>query len=291
MKEVIEIENLRIEDMIYEVRGVEVMFASDLAVLYQCTNGTKDINKAVNRNIERFPDDFYFQLTKDECSRFQTGTLNMKRGENIKYLPYVFTEQGVAMLASVLHTKIAVDMSVKIMRSFVKMRNYINYNKSFLPYKFMLLEDKVDSNTERINELFDMFNPKVIAKDYLFFQGDFYDAYSLIMNILTYADKDIIIIDNYIGKGLLDILRKIDKKITIITLEIDEVLLNKYKKQYKNITFKISNIFHDRFIIIDRYRLFSCGASLKDLGKKCFGVNEIFSKESLKEILKVIDNI
>lgn len=119
MEEIIEKENIEIEKLIYEVRGVEVMLDRDLAKLYQCTNGTKDINKAVSRNIERFPEDFYFQLTKEECSRFQSGTLNIKRGKNIKYLPYVFTEQGVAMLASVLHTKIAVETSVKIMRSFV----------------------------------------------------------------------------------------------------------------------------------------------------------------------------
>lgn len=286
MKEIIENENVEIEKMIYEIRGVEVMLDRDLAKLYQCTNGTKDINKAVNRNIERFPGDFYFQLTEKEKNYlwFQSGTANNMSRTN----PYVFTEQGVAMLASVLHTKVAVEMSVKIMRSFVKMRHYINYNNVLLPHKFMLLEDRVDKNTQRINELFDKFDPKVIVKDYIYFQGDFYDAYSTLISILKLAKSEIIIIDNYIGNELLDILKSINKDIVIISKKFDDVLKSKYVSQYKNITFKVDDSFHDRFIIIDKSRLFVCGASLKDLGKKCFAIYENRSDFYLREILNII---
>ncbi len=131
-------EKINIKDMIYEVRGKEVMLDSDLAKLYGCTNGTKDINKAVKRNIERFPNNFYFQLFEKEAmeiSRFQNGTLNKNgdnRGYNLKYLPYVFTEQGVAMLSSVLRTKDAARVSVNIMNAFVEMRKFINENKDTL---------------------------------------------------------------------------------------------------------------------------------------------------------------
>lgn len=288
MKEIIEKENLGIEDMIYEVRGVEVMLDCDIANLYHVD--TKRINESVKNNPDKFPERFSFVLLESEYDDLRSKFSTAKISSKSRYNPRVFTEQGLYMLATILKSSVATQVSIAIMDTFVKMRHYINYNKNLLPHKFMLLEDKVNNNTERINKLFDKFNPKVIVKDYLFFQGDFYDAYSLIIDILNCANGDIIIIDNYIGKGLFDILRKIDKNITIITQEVDEILMDKYSKQYKNITFKISNLFHDRFIIIDRYRLFSCGASLKDLGKKCFVVTEIFSKSILNEILNEIDN-
>ena len=162
MEEIIKEENINIEKIIYEVRGVQVMLDSDLAKLYECTNGTKDINKAVKRNRNRFPDDFYFQLTDSEKEElwFQNGTTNNMARTN----PYVFTEQGVAMLASVLHTNIAAEISVRIMRSFVKMRHYINFHQNILPNRFFLVEKQVDENTKRINELFDKFDPKEILK-------------------------------------------------------------------------------------------------------------------------------
>ena len=126
MQEVVVKNDVKVEDMIYEIRGKYVMLDSDLAVLYKCTNGTKDINKAVKRNIERFPENFMFQLTNEEYDalRFQTGTSNNKGGR--RYNPFVFAEQGVAMLATVLRTKVAAEMSVSIMRAFVKMRHYLS---------------------------------------------------------------------------------------------------------------------------------------------------------------------
>ena len=156
------------------------------------------------------------------------------------------------MLATILKSKVATDVSIAIMDTFVKMRHYINYNKSFLPHRFMLLEKKVDDNTKRINELFDKFDPKVIIKDYIFFEGDFFDSY-LLLDIFNEAQNEIIIIDNYAGKELLDILKKIKKNIIIVSKNIDEILKKKYESQYGNIKFIDNNAFHDRFIILDKY--------------------------------------
>ena len=151
-----------------------------------------------------------------------------------------------------------------------------------------MLEDKVDKNTQRIDELFDKFNPKDIVKNYLFFEGDFYDAYSTLIDIFNRSLDEIIIIDNYAGKELLDVLKKIDRKNTIVSKNIDEKLVKKYQKQYHNVTFVNNDSFHDRFIILDKYVLFMCGASFKDLGKKCFCINEMKDKIGLKDILKEI---
>ena len=159
------------------------------------------------------------------------------------------------------------------------MRHYLNYNKILLPNKILLLEDKVDNNTKRINELFDKFDCKDIAKNFIFYQGDFYDSYSVVMDIFNESKKEIIIIDNYAGKELLDILKNIDKNIIILSKNIDEILKKKYESQYNNVTFKNNETFHDRFVLIDRCKLYSCGASFKDLGKKCFAISEIKTKE------------
>ena len=193
------------------------------------------------------------------------------------------------MLATILKSKVATEVSIRIMDTFVKMRHYINYNKSFLPHKFMLLEKKVDDNTKRINELFDKFNPKDIIKDYLFFEGDFYDSYSLLLDIFKKVKEEIIIIDNYAGKELLDILKKIDIKIIIVSKNIDEILKKKYECQYNNILFINNNSFHDRFIVLDRIVLYSCGSSFKDLGKKCFAINEFNDKQHLNRILNTLE--
>jgi len=281
MNEIIEKENIIIEDMIYEIRGVQVMLDKDLAKLYQCTNGTKDINKAVKRNINRFPPDFYFQLTEEEKNNlwFQSGTANNMSRTN----PYVFTEQGISMLASVLHTEIAEEISIKIMRSFVKMRRYfantISNNEMLINHENRILE---------LEKTFDKFNiQKGVNK--IFFEGELYDAYSLLMDIFNKSKIEIIIIDNYAGKELLDILKQINNHIIIVSKNIDEILKKKYESQYSNITFINNNSFHDRFIIIDNEILYSCGSSFKDLGKKCFAINEFNDKDYLKKLLEIIN--
>ena len=288
MNEMAEIKD--IESKIYNIRGVEVMLDSDLAKQYQCANGTKSINLAVKRNIERFPSDFYFQLNEEEFNKICGFNLKLQNNK-IRSLPYVFTEQGVAMLATIIRTDVAATVSIDIMRAFVRMRNYIKYNDQLLPRKYLLLEEKVDNNTKRIDELFDKFNPKVITKNSIFFQNDIYDAYSVLMEIFKLSEGEIIIIDNYAGKELFDILRIIHKKIIIISSHIDETLKKKYLKQYNNVLFIKNDSYHDRFIIIDRKMVFHSGASFKDLGKKCFAINEIENKiEREKLINDVITN-
>ena len=218
MNEIIAKESVVIEDMIYEINGIEVMLDSDLAKLYNVE--TKRVNEAVNRNKEKFPNRISWFLNKNELqnlrSQIATSSLTNNYGGR-RYTPRVFTEQGVYMLATILKSKEAIKTSIRIMDTFVKMRHYINYNKDVLPHRFLLLEEKVDDNTKRIDELFDKFNYKDIAKDYLFFEGELYNSYSLMIDIFNKSKKEIIIIDNYSGKELLDILKKIDRKIIVVS--------------------------------------------------------------------------
>ena len=223
MNEVVELEN--IEDMIYEIRGKQVMLDSDLARLYKCSNGTKTINLAVKRHINRFPERFMFQLSRDEyyeILRFQSETLELEQGKYSKYLPYAFTEQGVAMLATVLRTTVAEEVSIKIMDAFVAMRHLIGNNE----YRLYNIETKIiehDNNIKLLQDSFDKLNEKSKINS-IFYDGQIYDAYSLLLDILNSAKKEIILIDNYAGKELLDILENIDKKIIIVSSNIDDTL-------------------------------------------------------------------
>lgn len=272
-----------IKNMIYEVRGKQVMLDSDLAKLYKCSNGTKSINLAVKRNFDRFPSDFYFQLTDYEYNnlRFQNETSNMSRT-----FPYVFTEQGVAMLATVLRTSVAAQVSVSIMRAFVILRRYVSNNLLEQKYINNLVMEH-DSDIKLIKESLDRLNDD---KEYsgLFFNNQVYDAYSLLLDILGQAKDKITIIDNYIDKNLLDILSKIDKDILIITNKYNNDDYEKYRKQYSNIKLEINNKMHDRFIIIDDKILYHSGSSFKDLGTKCFAITEIKDKKWLDKLLEWI---
>lgn len=276
---------ISMQNMIYEIRGQLVMLDSDLAKIYECTNGTKTINLAVKRHVNMFPERFMFQLTKDEyyeILRFQFETLELKQGKYTKYLPYAFTEQGVAMLATVLRTKVADEISVKIMDAFVMMRKYISNtltNSNSIIY----------NHENRIQKLEETFNKLEVKKEHLFFEGQIYDAYSLLIHILSVAKKEIIIIDNYAGIELFDILKDIKCNIKIITKNTSEELIKKYNKQYSNVTVIKSDSFHDRFIIIDGILLYHSGSSFKDLGKKCFAINKIENKNIMSEILKEIN--
>jgi len=264
----------------------------DVAKLYQTE--TKVINQVVKRNLNRFPEDFCFQLTKEEsdifCSRSQFVTLNKsdnKRGSNIKYLPYVFTEHGIMMLSGLLKSEIAVKVNVSIIKAFVEIRKYVSNNLIEQQYiNKLVLEDH-----ESIKLLQESFNKMNNLKNYdgLFFKNQIYDSYSLLLDILNSSRNEIIIIDNYIDKKILDVLRRINTNIMIITNKYNNEDYEKYIKQYKNITLKIDNSIHDRFIIIDRKELYHCGASLKDIGKKCFAITEIKNQRWLNDILKSIN--
>ena len=274
----------KVENMIYEIRGKQVMLDSDLAKLYECANGTKTINLAVKRHIKRFPERFMFQLTEKELNelRFQLETTNNMS----RTMPYVFTEQGVAMLATILRTKVAEEVSIRIMDAFVEMRKYINNNLIEQTY----INKLVIKDHERINLLEETFSKleEKTKRNSIFFEGQIYDAYSLLIDILNTSRNEIIIIDNYAGKELLDILKDINKNITIISKNISDELEKKYLSQYQNINFIHSDSFHDRFIIIDDQILYHCGSSFKDLGKKCFAISKIEDKNILNNLVKEI---
>ena len=281
MNDLIIKDNIKIEELIYEVRGKQVMLDSDLAKLYGCKNGTKSLNLAFKRHINKFPERFMFQLTENETKllRFQNETTNNMS----RTLPYVFTEQGVAMLATVLKTEVADEMSIKIMDAFVTMKNYINNN--FIEQKY--INNLVLDLDERVCLLEESFDKLSTKKDnnHIFYEGQIYDAYSLLIDILSKAKEEIIIIDNYAGKELFDITRNINVNIKIYTKNIDNISKKKYEKEYSNIEIISTDIFHDRFIIIDNKELYNIGSSLKDIGKKCSSVNKIEDTVIISELI------
>ena len=271
MKEII------IEDLIYEIKGVQVMLDSDLAKLYNCKNGAKEINQAVKNNPNKFPDRYLLRITEKEFDSLKSIHLTSKGGARKGHT--AFTEQGVYMLATILKSDIAIEVSIRIMDTFVKMRRYFSSNNEILlnhENRLLVLESA-----------FDKFKEKGINK--IFFENELYDAFSLLIDVFNKSNKEIIIIDNYAGKELLDILKNIDRKIIIVSKNIDDVLKSKYESQYSNVSFINNDSFHDRFIIIDKKILFSSGASFKDLGKKCFGIHKIDDMDYLNRILKVIN--
>ena len=296
MNEIIVKDNIKIENLIYEIRGKQVMLDSDLAMLYGCKNGTKSLNLAVKRHINRFPERFMFQLTKEEYSsiysRFQFETLNknnQKQGLNIKYLPYVFTEQGVAMLSAILKTDVAEEISIKIMDAFVAMKKIIN--TSLIEQKYF--NELTIKNTEDIKLLQESFNKLNMkeSNNHIFYEGQIYDSYSLVIDILSKARKEIIIIDNYAGKKLFDIIKNIKVNIKVYTENIDNTAKEKYEKQYSNLSIFTTDIFNDRFIIIDNKILYHSGASFKDLGKKCFAMTKIDDTKIIKDLLERLKTI
>ena len=279
-------EELNIEDMIYEIRGKQVMLDSDLARLYECTNGTKTINQAVKRHINKFPERYMFQLTKSEYdnlkSQFGTSSLNTYGG--VRKMPYAFTEQGVAMLATILKTPVADIVSMKIIDAFVYMKRYLSFenkNSIILNHEERIL---------KLEEFFDKLNEKEKINA-IFYEGQIYDAYSLLIDIFKEANEEIIIIDNYADKSILDMITNLNVEVTIVTRKFNllkDIDIKKYNRQYHNLKVIYSDKFHDRFVILDKKVLYHSGASFKDLGKKCFAINKIEDNEYLKNILKKI---
>ena len=275
-----------IKNLIYTIRGKQVMIDSDVAMLYHYE--TKNINKAMKRNIERFPEDFCFQLTEKELKVmwFQNGTtLDNMKYRSIKYLPYVYTEQGISMLAGVLKNEIAVEVSISIIRAFIEMRRFISLNgqvfQEINDIKGHLLE-----HDKKFDEVFDELQRKQESefKQSIFFDGQIFDAYSLIIDIINKAKQKILIIDNYIDDSILKMLSKKNKDVEVVILttqnsNIRKLDIQKFNKQYPVLKLAYTNKFHDRFIVIDNKELYHIGASLKDLGKKCFAISKIEDNE------------
>ena len=284
MNEVIINDENAIEDMIYEIRGKQVMLDSDLARLYKCANGTKTINLAVKRHINRFPERFMFQLNAEESKiiRFQVetkkGTTETRGGKYDK--PYVFTEQGVAMLATVLRTEVAEETSIKIMDAFVALRHYISDN--LLEQKY--INNQVFKNTEDIKLLqksFKKFEEKRKDNE-IYFNGQIYDAYYKIQDIFKGATKLLIIIDAYADNTILDIIKRLNINVIIITKSNN--LLTKqdieiYNQQYHNLKVIFNDTFHDRYFILDNIIVYHCGASINRIGYKTFSINLINDKD------------
>ena len=281
MNNIVVSDNIKIENMIYEIRGKQVMLDSDLADLYGCKNGTKEINQAIKNNIEKFPKRYCFRITEKEYSSLKSKILTSKGGSRKGHT--VFTEQGVYMLATILKGKLATSITIAIMDAFVAMKSIIN--TSLIEQKYinsLVLEH--DNEIKLLQESFDKLNIKE-NNNHIFYEGQIYDAYSLLIDILSKAKKEIIIIDNYAGKKLFDIIKDINIKVKIYTENIDNISKEKYEKQYNNLEIINTNIFHDRFIIIDNKLLYHSGASFKDLGKKCFAITKMEDDNILKELL------
>ena len=260
MNEITETE--KIENMIYEISGKQVMLDSDLARLYGCKSGTKEVNQAVKRNLNKFPERYMFKLSKEEYFNLKSQFVILEtegQGKYSKYLPYAFTEQGVAMLATILHTSVADIVSMKIIDAFVYMRKYLTYSNK---------DTIILNHEERILKLEESFDKLSAKQNSIIYEGCIYDSYSLLLDILNEAHEEIIIVDNYANKELFDILKNINKKMYVISKNLDNILMNKYSKQYSNVTFINNDLFHDRYIILDRKAVYVSGMSLKDLGKK-----------------------
>ena len=282
----VEINENIIKNLIYVVRGQQVMLDSDLAMLYQVE--TKRINEGVKRNQKRFPETFCFQLSEEEFlnlkSQFATSSFENKNGHGGKRkLPFVFTEQGIAMLSAVLRSDIAIQVSIRIMSTFVEMRRFMANNSIVLnrineiEVKQLLYQKETD---EKFEEIFNYISEHKEVSQKVFFEGQIYDAFSLLTQLVSKAEKSIILIDNYVDVGTLNILAKKNKDVevkvyTLKRTKLSQEDINNFNHQYKSLLVNYTNMFHDRFLIIDETLAYHIGASLKDAGKKCFAINRI----------------
>lgn len=293
MNEITAFENVQgIKQRIHVVHGVQVMLDSDLSELYQVE--TKQINQAVNRNLERFPDTFHFQLTPSEVEslRCQIGTSNQdsslrsqivtsKTGRGgRRYLPYAFTEQGVAMLSAVLRSDVAVRVSIQIINAFVEMRSFIQSNASLFQ-RIDAVEHKQQITDQKVNDLFlAMDEGKLPPKQGIFYDGQVFDAHAFVSKLVKSAKHSIVLIDNYIDESVLVLFSKRSKNValTLLTKQVSSKLeldVRKFNEQYPPIEVRQFSKAHDRFMIIDGKAVYHIGASLKDLGKKWFAFSKM----------------
>ena len=288
-----------IKSMIFVVRNQQVMIDSDLAILYQVE--TKRLNEAVKRNIARFPEEFRFQLTAEETeslrSQFATLNENDGRGKHRKYLPYVFTEQGIAMLSAVLRSDVAIQVSISIMKSFVEMRRFIA-NNALLFERISTVElrqlEYQKQTDEKLEQIFEYISEHEESSQKVFFDGQIYDTFSLIVSLIQKAEKEITLIDGYVDVGTLNLLskKKSDVAVTIYTqkqTKLTKADVKNFNAQYPTLKIKYTKVFHDRFLILDRVTAYHVGASLKDAGKKCFGINLIQDAGIIKDILQRLE--
>ena len=277
-----------IQSRIFTIRGIQLILDRDLAELYGVE--TRVLKQAVKRNIERFPEDFMIEATDEDINFMVSQSVIPSKQHLGGAKPFMFTEQGVANLSSVLKSPIAIEMNIKIMRAFVSMRRYLSSN-SLMFERFERIEQRLTLHDEKFDTIFKTLENKSIKPiQGIFFDGQIFDAYIFVNDLIKSAKSSIILIDNYIDETILTLFSKVpDIKVTICTYNINKQLkldYEKYKKQYNNITLKILKNSHDRFLIIDENEIYHIGASLKDLGKKWFA----FSKMN-KESLTILDKL
>ena len=287
------VKNRDIQHMIYNIRDKQVMIDSDLAMLYQVE--TKYLNRQKSRNEDRFPEDFCFQLTKEEYDilRCQNVTSKKESGSGgRRYLPYVFTEQGIVMLSTVLKSKVATDVSINIMRTFVEMRKIFLSNQEIFK-RLDRVELKQLEADRKLEEVFNYIGANTEVKQNIFFNGQIYDAFSFIIGLIIKAKKEIILIDNYVDINTLNILCKKNKGVGIVILTGSKGTLSTkdikiFNAQYPKLSLKFTTDFHDRFLIIDKTEVYHIGASIKDAGKKSFGITKIEDNYLIQSLLNKV---
>lgn len=291
------VNNADIRNLVYLIRGQQVMLDSDLASLYQIE--TKVFNQAVSRNIERFPANFRFQLTKEEFDRLRSQIVTSNSRGGRRHLPYAFTEQGIAMLSGVLHSGIAVQMSISIMNTFVEMRRFIS-NNALLFERVSSIELKQleyqKSTEEKFVKVFQYIDDHSESEQKIFFDGQIYDAFSFLISLIQKTKKEIILIDGYVDISTLDLLAKKGscvnvKCYTYASTQLSNRDIAQFNAQYASLTVKTTRMFHDRFLIIDGTTAYHIGASLKDAGKKCFGISLLTDPDIIKGLITKLQTV
>lgn len=292
-KNLVIVDNREIQNMIYTIRGKQVMVDSDLATLYQVT--TKRLNEQVRRNKNRFPSEFMFRLTAEEYeylrSHFATSSEDNAHGGR-RYMPYVFTEQGIAMLSAVLKSDIAVEVSVKIMNSFVEMRRFLISNQELFS-RLDRIEIKQLETDRKFEEVFNYMAANTEIKQIIFYDGQIYDAFSFIVGLIQKAKKEILLIDNYVDVNTLNILCKKNQGVDVVIVTAGKGNLSakditKFNAQYPKLSVKTTKDFHDRFLILDKTEVYHIGASIKDAGKKSFGITKIEDKDLIQSLINKV---
>ena len=296
-KEIISLDANEIKSRIFTIRGKQVMLDSDLAEYFGTTTG--NVNRAMKRNSKRFPESFCFQLAVDEISRCQIGismqTSGVKGGRS--YLPYVYTEQGIAMLTAVLRTERAIAASISIMEAFVEMRHFIANNAALFDRisKVELTQLEFQKHTEeRFDKIFEYIGDQKETRQKIFYDGQIYDAFSLLIELVQKAEQEIILIDGYVDVSTLNLLAKKNAGVSVTIYTFTKTKLTArdvatFNGQYPQLEVKHTNIFHDRFLILDGKTVYHIGASLKDAGKKCFAISEMI--DAGPELMKKLAGI
>ena len=281
-----------ISQLIYTIRNQQVMLASDLAMLYQVE--TRVLNQAVKRNQKRFPERYCFQLTKEEEANLTSQFVMSSSSHGGRRIPpYAFTEQGIAMLSAVLRSDVAIDVSIRIMDAFVEMRHFIAGNARLFEHiervelKQLTYQKETD---EKFEQVFDFIHAHTESSQKMFFNGQIYDAFSLLAGLIQKAAKNIILIDGYVDIGTLNLLAKKQANVSFVSHRRRHTRLTAadvatFNRQYPTLTIKHTNAFHDRFLILDQQKAYHIGASLKDAGKKCFAITLLQDDALLQELL------